>query len=39
MTSQDKEDLINVYPVGEEDDSLIKQVPKAELISIITPAH
>ena len=37
MTSQDKEDLINVYPVGEEDDSLIKQVPKAELISIITP--
>ena len=37
MTSKDKEELINVYPVGEEDDSLIKQVPKAELISIITP--
>ena len=37
MTSQDKKDLINVYPVGEEDDSLIKQVPKSELIGIITP--
>ena len=37
MTTKDKEELINVYPVGEEDDSLIKQVPKAELISIITP--
>lgn len=37
MTSKDKEELINVYPVGEEDDSLIKQVSKAELISIITP--
>ncbi len=37
MTSKDKEETINVYPVGEEDDSSIKQVPKAELISIITP--
>ncbi len=37
MTSKDKEETINVYPVGEEDDSLIKQIPKAELISIITP--
>ncbi len=37
MTSQDKTELINVYPVGEEDDNYIKQVPKAELISIITP--
>ena len=37
LTSKDKEETINVYPVGEEDDSSIKQVPKAELISIITP--
>ena len=37
LSSQDKEETINVYPVGEEDDSFIKQVPKAELISIITP--
>ncbi len=37
LTSKDKEETINVYPVGEEDDSCIKQVPKAELISIITP--
>ncbi len=37
MTSKDKEETINVYPIGEEDDSSIKQVPKAELISIITP--
>lgn len=37
LTSKDKEETINVYPVGEEDDSLIKQVPRAELINIITP--
>ena len=37
LTQADKEETINVYPVGEEDDSSIKQVPKAELISIITP--
>ena len=37
MTSQDKTEMLNVYPVGEEDDNYIKQVPKAELISIITP--
>ena len=37
LTSKDKEETINVYPVGEEDDSSIKQVPKSELISIITP--
>jgi len=37
LTLQDKNETINVYPVGEEDDSLIKQVPKSELISIITP--
>ncbi len=37
LTQADKEETINVYPVGEEDDSSIKQVPKSELISIITP--
>lgn len=37
LTSKDKEETINVYPVGEEDDSLIKQVPRADLINIITP--
>ncbi len=37
LSSQDNSELINVYPVGEEDDSLIKQVPKSDLISIITP--
>ena len=37
LSSQDNSEMINVYPVGEEDDSLIKQVPKSDLISIITP--
>ena len=37
LTSKDKEETINVYPVGDEDDSLIKQVPRADLINIITP--
>ena len=37
LTTQDREETINVYPVGEEDDSCIKQIPRAELISIITP--
>ncbi len=37
LTAQDDIDTINVYPVGEEDDSCIKQVPRAELINIITP--
>lgn len=37
LTAQDKSELINVYPVGEEDDSSIKQVPKSDLINIITP--
>ena len=37
LTQKDKEETINVYPVGEEDDSNIRQVPKSELISIITP--
>ena len=37
LTSKDNEENINVYPVGEEDDTLIKQVPKSELINIIAP--
>ena len=37
LTSQDSIDTINVYPVGEEDDSCIKQIPRSELIGIITP--
>ena len=37
LTSQDSVDTINVYPVGDEDDSCIKQIPRSELISIITP--
>lgn len=37
LTSKDKEETINVYPVGEEDDSSIRQITKADLISIITP--
>ncbi len=37
VTTQDKNETINVYPVGEEDDSLIKQVPKSELNGIISP--
>ena len=37
LTSKDKEETINVYPVGEEDDSCIRQITRADLISIITP--
>ncbi len=37
LNSQDNLDTINVYPVGEEDDSCIKQIPKSELINIIAP--
>ena len=36
-SAQDKEETINVYPVGEEDDSCIKQIPRAELTGIIQP--
>ncbi len=32
---QDSEETINVYPVGEEDDSSIRQVPRSELTNII----
>ena len=37
LSSQDNDENINVYPVGEEDDSSIKQIPRADLIRIITP--
>jgi len=37
LTRKDSEETLNVYPVGEEDDSSIKQITKADLISIITP--
>lgn len=37
LTQQDSIDTINVYPVGEEDDSCIKQIPRSELVNIIAP--
>lgn len=37
LISQDEREVINVYPVGEEDDSNIKQIYKADLINIISP--
>ena len=37
LNSQDANETINVYPVGEEDDSLIKYIPKSNLIEIIAP--
>lgn len=37
LTSQDSAETLNIYPVGEEDDSSIRQVPKSDLIEIITP--
>ncbi len=37
LSSQDQEEAINVYQVGEEDDSLIKQINRADLIKIISP--
>lgn len=37
LTSQDNNEVLNIYPVGEEDDSSIRQVPKSDLINIITP--
>ncbi len=37
LTRQDEIESIDVYPIGEEDDALIKQVPKSELIKIIAP--
>lgn len=37
LISQDERETIDVYPVGEEDDNSIRQVPKSDLINIITP--
>jgi cell division protein FtsA len=37
LISQDEHETINVYPVGEEDDSNIKQIYKSDLINIISP--
>ena len=37
MTSQDKNQTVNVYPIGDEDDNKIKQVPISELTGIIAP--
>ena len=37
LISQDEREVINVYPVGEEDDSNIKQIYKSDLINIISP--
>ena len=37
LISQDEREVINVYPVGEEDDSSIKQVYRSDLINIISP--
>lgn len=36
-STQDKEETINIYPMGEEDDSNIKQTSRAFLTSIIQP--
>lgn len=37
LISQDEHEIINVYPVGEEDDSSIKQIFRSDLINIISP--
>lgn len=37
LTSKDKNETINVYPIGEEDDIHIRQVPKSKLNEIIAP--
>lgn len=37
LISQDETEILNVYPVGEEDDNYIRQIHKAELINIIAP--
>lgn len=37
LISKDQSELINVYPVGEEDDNSIRQIHKADLINIISP--
>ncbi|MBE6451259.1 MAG: cell division protein FtsA [Alphaproteobacteria bacterium] len=37
LISHDQMEVINVYPVGEEDDNYIKQIHKSDLINIIAP--
>ncbi|MBR1915985.1 MAG: cell division protein FtsA [Alphaproteobacteria bacterium] len=37
LISQDERETIDIYPVGEEDDNSIRQVPKSDLINIIAP--
>ena len=37
LIHQDELENIDVYPVGEEDDNSIRQVPKSDLINIIAP--
>lgn len=37
LITQDELETIDVYPVGEEDDNSIRQVPKSDLINIIVP--
>lgn len=37
LISQDEAEIINVYPVGEEDDNSIRQIHKSDLINIIAP--
>ena len=37
LISQDATEVLNVYPVGEEDDSNIRQIHKSDLINIIAP--
>lgn len=37
LVSHDKYEIINVYPLGEEDDSSIRQMHRSDLINIIAP--
>jgi len=37
LISQDEQEMVPVYPVGEEDDSSIKQIYRSDLINIIAP--
>jgi cell division protein FtsA len=37
LSNQDMTETLNVYPVGEEDDTNIKQIQRSDLIKIISP--
>ena len=37
MVSHDEYEVLNVYPLGEEDDSSIRQIHRSDLIGIIAP--